>query len=100
MNISLTDGSGSHPSEPDDCDLVGDIEEHQDIMRGAGYVITGPAVLIPENQRQYPGAYQVWSPFWEPETGAHMFVYVDPEGQAIMMDELPTADFLSAEADV
>lgn len=99
MNISLTDGSGSHPAEPDDCNLVSDIDEHQEIMRSAGFNITGPAVLIPENQREYPGAYQVWSPYFDPEADAYLFVWIDPEGRAVSMDELPTADFLSARSD-
>lgn len=96
MNISLTDGSGAHPIEPDDCDLRGDIDEHQEIMRSAGYNITGPAVLIPENQSMYPGAYQVWSPYYDDEAKAYMFVWVDPDGRAISVDALPDATTLSS----
>jgi hypothetical protein len=87
MNISLI-----NPEE----NLMEEITEHQDVMIGAGYAITGTAVLLPDDQAQYPGSYQVWSPFFDPESGSYLFVYVDPEGRAIQMDELPGPDFLSA----
>lgn len=77
MNISLSNGSGQHPSEPDDCNLQGDIEEHRQILEGAGYNLTGNTALLNEGT-DYPGSYQVWS-----ETTQDTWVYIDTEGNAI-----------------
>lgn len=96
MNISLTNGSGNHPMEPDDCNLQGDIDEHQEIMRSIGLEVVGPAVLVPEGEG-YPGSYQVWSPvesdFTTPGGAAVIqWAYVDTEGHIVFLDSLPSAD--------
>lgn len=85
MNISLTNPEAN---------LQAEIDEHQDIMRSAGYNIIGTPVMLPDDQKEYPGSYQVWSPFFDPETRVYLWVYVNPEGQAIQMEYLPEAEFM------
>lgn len=77
--------------EPDDCDLQGDIEEHQGIMNRAGIQVLGPAVLIPEGP-DYPGSYQVWSPV-RYEESYNFWAYVDPEG-TIQYSENPLPEIV------
>lgn len=72
-----------------------DLEEHQGIMRLAGFTLIGPAVLLPEPGPDYPGSYQVWNPCIN-EDGDFGWVYIDPKGVALNKPVLPTA----AEMDV
>lgn len=79
MNISLTNGSGNHPTEPDDCNLQQDLDEHQDILQmQADIEILGPPILVPEGNG-YPGSYQVWSPVRYNDS-YDLWAYVDSEG--------------------
>lgn len=67
------------------------IAEHQDILQSAHFNIVGPAVLIPDPDPNYPGAYQVWSPFVDGDDRA-LWVWIDPEGNAVYTDFLPLAE--------
>lgn len=97
MNISLTNGSGMHPTEPDDCDLLGDVEEHQEILRGVDDIqVVGPAVLVPEGPG-YPGSYQVWSPVRYKES-FDFWAYVDTEGTIQYRENLHTVDEMRGRA--
>lgn len=65
------------------------IEEHQDIMQSTGYETIGPPVLVPEGP-EYPGSYQVWSPFRDGTSAA--WVYVNPDGVALILPTLPSPE--------
>lgn len=89
MNINL----GTHVGDEDANDgpnVQSDIEEHQQIMQHAGYNILGPAILVPDPDPGYPGAYQVWNPI--DADGELGWVWIDPDGVAVLIPELPTAE--------
>lgn len=93
MNINIaTNYPVDAAGEPES--FQSQIDEHHDIMMSSGFDITGPAVLVPEG-KEYPGSYQVWTPCWDPDRENLMFVYVDPEGRAIWIEELPTAVYIA-----
>lgn len=91
MNISLY---GDDDNFGDDEPLQVSIERHGAIMKGAGFNILGPAVLIPEGPA-YPGSYQVWWPAEydsEETSGVIGWVFIDTDGVAFYKDALPTAE--------
>lgn len=64
--------------------LGDDISEHQAVMSGAGYPLTGRVALVAEDQEALPGSYRVWleitgafprGPEW-----VRSWVWVDDEG--------------------
>lgn len=79
--------------------LQEEIDEHAEIMRGAGFNVIGPAVLVPEGgDYRGTGSYQVWFPcIVESDVDnvtvdTSAWVYVDTEGRAILVEELPEAE--------
>lgn len=89
MNINLaTNYPVDANGEPET--FQSQLEEHQDIMQSAEFDIVGPAVLIPDPDPNYPGAYQVWNPFFDGER--HMWVWINTEGVAVETDFLPLAE--------
>lgn len=90
MNINL--GPTPEPNFGETMESMQDeIEEHQEILRSAGFSIVGPAALLPESS-EYPGSYQVWSPCFSEGTQKYGWVYIDPDGNAIIEDRLSTAE--------
>lgn len=89
MNINL---ANNYPIDADGApdSFQSQIEEHQDIMKGADFNIIGPAVLIPDPDPNYPGAYQVWNPIRD-EDNRPMWVWINPDGVALESDALPLA---------
>lgn len=77
MNLSLID-RGDHENFGGTLDTLQDeIDEHQDIMSGNNFTLTGRTALVTEGS-DYPGSYQVWSETEQP--GDERWIFVDPEG--------------------
>lgn len=89
MNINL--GQWGH-LESQAFTMQSDMEEHQEILRHAGYTVVGPPVLVPEPGPDYPGSYQVWSPVLNEKDGHYDWVYIDPDGVALNREFLPLAE--------
>lgn len=90
MNINLMIADGGYAEDGDT--LQSSIDEHREIMQGAGFTIVGPAVLLPEMDPAYPGSYRVWWPVDSDTTDGASWVYIDPDGVAVFRAALPTAD--------
>lgn len=54
-----------------------EVEEHKDLLTGAGFALTGRVALVMEDAERYPGSYRVVCE----RVNDQGWAYVDPDGQ-------------------
>lgn len=83
MNINLI--QARHDGVP----VMAELDDNKATLERAGYAVVGGPVLLPADQKEYPGAFQAWWVVWRDETGDHIFMWINEEGEPEHLDTLP-----------
>ena len=90
MNVNLIQAR-----DYDSIPVSAHLDDNKATLITAGVSVVGGPVLMPADQDEYPGAFEVWWIVWHNEGengGSYQFAWVNYDGVVEYVDFLPEAD--------